>query len=112
VHLNHKARWIFSPMVPAKAGAPLPLASEYAVQYEAPLVYNGMALTHCLMNAQQLAAAKAHPELIVLPSLYDRAVIHPTVAEHHKALGVTPTMLLHEALEALAKYHPNFAPAE
>ena len=40
MHLNHKSRWIFSPMVPAKAGAP-PLAAEYAVQYEAPFVYKG-----------------------------------------------------------------------
>jgi hypothetical protein len=107
--LSHKSRWVFSPVVGTKGGEK-PLAAEYAVQYEAPFIYQGMALTHCVMNAHQLAAARANPQLIVLPSLYERAVINPAVAKHHVAHGVTPTMLVHEALEALAKYHPNFAP--
>jgi len=111
MHLNHKARWIFSPMVEANGGS-IPLAAEYAVQYEAPFIYNGSALTHCVMNAHQFAAALKDPRLIVLPSIHRREPIHPRIAEHHAAHGLAPGMLLHEALEALSKYHPNFAPAE
>lgn len=111
MHLNHKARWVFSPMVQS-GGRTIPLAAEYAVQYEAPLIVDGYALTHCIMNAQQLAAAKAHPQLIVLPSLHAHAVIHPAVAKHHAPLGVKPDMLVDEALEALAQHHPNFAPED
>jgi len=107
--LSHKSRWVFSPVVGTKAGEK-PIAAEYAIKYEAPFIYQGMALTHCVMNAHQLAAAKANPQLIVLPSFYERAVVPAAVAKHHAAHGVKPTMLVHEALEALAKYHPNFAP--
>lgn len=111
MHLNHKQRWVFSPLV-VKGKSTVPLASEYSLQFEAPMHYNGYALTHCIMNAQQLAAASKDPQLVVLPSIHDRAPIPAALATHHAAQGVTAIMMLHEALEQLAKFHPNFAPEE
>lgn len=109
MHLNHKERWIFSPLVPGESGEK-PLAAEYALQWEAPMYFDGFALTHCVMNAHQLAAAKLNPNLIVLPSIHAHERIHPRIAKHHAAHGLKAEMLLHEALEELAKHHPNFAP--
>jgi hypothetical protein len=102
---------VFSPVVQA-GGREYPLVAEYSLTWEAPLIYQGFALTHCIMNAHGLAAAKADPKLVVLPSVHDRQPIDKTVAAHHAPLGVKPTMLLHEALEALAAHHPNFAPED
>lgn len=111
MHLNHKSRWVFSPMV--KIGnQTLPLVSEYSLVWEAPMIYEGFALTHCVMNSHGLAAAKVHPELVVFPSVHARQPIPAQVAQHHAAHGVKPTMLIHEALEALAAHHPNFAPGD
>lgn len=111
MHLNHKKRWIFSPLVPSGKGVK-PLASEYAIEWEAPLHFNGFALTHCVMNAHQFAAASSDPNLMVLPSIHNRKPIPAALAAHHGTHGLIPSMLLHEALEQLAKYHPNFAPEE
>jgi hypothetical protein len=111
MHLNHKHRWIFSPLV-TNGKRETPYAAEYALLYEAPMHYNGFALTNCVMNAQQFAAASKDPKLIVLPSIHDRAVIPAELAAHHAVHGLTPTMLQHEALEQLSKYHPNFAPED
>lgn len=109
MHLSHKSRWIFSPLV-ISGDSEKPLASEYAVQWEAPMHFNGFALTHCVMNAHQLAAAKKNPHLVVLPSIYLRQPIPNEIADHHAAHGVKRGMLLHEALCALAAHHPNFEP--
>jgi len=107
MHLDHKARWVFSPLVDDK-----PIASEYALQWEAPMHHDGFALVHCIMNAHQLAAAKRDPRLIVLPSVHAREKIHPKIAEHHSCHGLHCEMLLHEALCEMAKHHPNFEPEE
>lgn len=111
MHLNHKQRWIFSPLVMVD-GREQPLAREYALLYEAPMHVAGFALTHCVMNSQQLAAAKKDPRLVVLPTVHARETIPAAVASHHAAHGVKPEMLLHEALSVLAAYHPNFEPEE
>jgi hypothetical protein len=111
MHLNHKRRWVFSPMV-SVGEEQKPLVAEYSLEWESPLIYEGFALTHCVMNAHQFAAAKKDPKLIVLPTIQARQPIDPKVAEHHAKLGVVAGMLLHEALEALAAHHPNFAPEE
>ncbi len=113
MHLNHKARWVFSPMVyNEKTRLTTPLAAEYAVQWECPMPLNGQALVHCVMNGHQLAAARKDPNLVVLPSLHERAKVHPKVATHYAQHGVKGSMLLHEALIALAAHHPNFEPED
>jgi len=102
--LDHKRRWVFSPL--GEPGAPL--AAEYANQWEAPLHYNGFALVYCVMNAHQLAAAKQDPRLIVLDSLHLLTAIPDKVAAHHAAHGLAQGMTLAAALACLAKQHPSF----
>lgn len=109
MHLNHKTRWIFSPLLIVD-GNEKPLAAEYALQWEAPMHHNGFALVHCTMNAQQLAAAKANPHLVVLPSIHFHQQIPHEIADHHEEHGLKRGMLLHEALCELARHHPNFEP--
>jgi hypothetical protein len=109
MHLHHKERWVFSPLLIID-GKEIPLVHEYSLLYEAPMHYNGFALVHCVMNAHQLAAAKQNPHLVILPSTHCREAIPNELADHHESHGLKRGMLIHEALQELAKYHPNFEP--
>ncbi len=107
--LDHKARWIFSPL---DAVTGHPVAAEYAIQWEAPLHHDGAALVHCIMNAHQLSAARKDKRLIVLDSIHSAKTIPGQVAYHHRAHGLHDAMTLHDALVCMAKHHPSFEPSE
>lgn len=104
--INHKHRWIFSPL--DKTGQPV--AREYAIRSEHPFHHNGHALTLCMMNAHMLAAARQDPRLIVLPSIHERTAVHKRVTDHHAEHGAKEGMALHELLITLAKHHPGLEP--
>jgi hypothetical protein len=104
--LNHKNRWILSPIVNGK-----PLASDYALQWNYPLgPVDGKALVHCTMNAHQLSAARKDTRLVILGSLYSSESVPDEVADHHKPQGAKRGMHLHDLLATLAKFHHYFEP--
>ena len=109
--IHHKTRWILSPLVFNAAEARLvPVAVDYSIQIEAPMYHNGQALCLCVMNAQQLAAARKDERLVVLGSIHGREPIHPRVAAHHAEHGVKPEHTVHEMLQALAAHCHGFEP--
>lgn len=104
--LDHKARWILSPVVNGR-----PVAADYAIQWEHPLApENGHVLIHCIMNAHQFRAARQDPRLKILGSLHGQDKIHDEVADHHAHHGVKRGMHVSEMLVQLAKMHPSFEP--
>jgi len=104
--IDHKQRWVFSPL--DERG--LPAVRAHALRCSAPLHHNGYALTLCVMDAQQLAAARKDPSLIVCGSIHETAVIHEKIADHHAEYGAKRGMRLHELLLTLAKLHHGFEP--
>lgn len=109
--LTHKKRWVFGPL----DSTGLPVAREYALQWNAPMHHNGHALTLCAMNAHQLASARQDPRLTVLESIHG-GTVHAHVVDHHADLishaGKFPgeKWSLHDFLVALAKHHHCFEP--
>ena len=109
--IHHKARWVFSPLVYRPTdGAMVPLVEDYTVKIDAPMYYNGYALCHCIMNAQQLAAARKDARCIVLDSIHSTGKIPKMVAEHHASHGVKESHTVYEMLVALSAYAHGFEP--
>ena len=121
MHTDHKTRWVFGPMVPGTkpAGAPddwvvppVHAAQEYSLSCDWPCVFGENALAHCIMNAHQLAAARADPRLIVLQSIHAKMAIPAEVSDALAAYGVCPGMDLHDLLVCLSDYHAGFDPED
>ncbi|HTV07813.1 MAG TPA: hypothetical protein VMD97_02055 [Candidatus Aquilonibacter sp.] len=107
MHLDHKRRWVFGPVIDG-----MPVAMDYASSGEWPMIVDGYALTFCVMNAHQLRAARKDTRLTVLPSLHAGVAIPDSLADHHARYGLKRGMSLHDALCALAVHHHAFEPED